>query len=313
MRHLTVVLHRLIQMIPVLLGMTIVVFLMIRLVPGDPARAMLGIRATPDAVARLHHEWGLDQPLPDQYLRFLGRLGHGDLGTSLFYDVPASSLIGSRLTATLLLLLFAALFALLVAVPLASLAATHKDRWQDHLVRVVPLLGLGMPAFWIGSILILFLALRAHIFPVGGFGTSFPAHVVSVILPGLTIAIGIVPLLIRSLRTSMLAVTEADFVVTARSKGLPSRRVLVRHVMRNAVLPTITVFGINIGFLIGGTVVVETVFALPGIGSLMVQSILNRDFPVVQGVTLLFGVLVVLVNLATDLVYSLLDPRVRLT
>lgn len=313
MRHLTVALRRLIQMIPVLFGMTIVVFLMIRLVPGDPARAMLGIRATPDAVARLHHEWGLDQPLPEQYVRFLGRLAHGGLGTSLFYDVPASSLIGSRLPATLLLLLFAALFALLVAVPLASLAATHKDRWQDHVVRVVPLLGLGMPAFWIGSILILFLALRVHIFPVGGFGTSFPAHVVSVVLPGLTIAIGIVPLLIRSLRTSMLSVTEADFVVTARSKGLPPGRVLVRHVMRNAVLPTITVFGINIGFLIGGTVVVETVFALPGVGSLMVQSILNRDFPVVQGVTLLFGVMVVLVNLVTDLVYSLLDPRVRLS
>jgi peptide/nickel transport system permease protein len=312
-RHLTVALRRLIQMIPVLFGMTIVVFLMIRLVPGDPARAMLGIRATPDAVARLHHEWGLDQPLPEQYVRFLGRLAHGGLGTSLFYDVPASSLIGSRLPATLLLLLFAALFALLVAVPLASLAATHKDRWQDHVVRVVPLLGLGMPAFWIGSILILFLALRVHIFPVGGFGTSFPAHVVSVVLPGLTIAIGIVPLLIRSLRTSMLSVTEADFVVTARSKGLPPGRVLVRHVMRNAVLPTITVFGINIGFLIGGTVVVETVFALPGVGSLMVQSILNRDFPVVQGVTLLFGVMVVLVNLVTDLVYSLLDPRVRLS
>jgi peptide/nickel transport system permease protein len=312
-RHLTVALRRLIQMIPVLFGMTIVVFLMIRLVPGDPARAMLGIRATPDAVARLHHEWGLDQPLPEQYVRFLGRLVHGGLGTSLFYDVPASSLIGSRLPATLLLLLFAALFALLVAVPLASLAATHKDRWQDHVVRVVPLLGLGMPAFWIGSILILFLALRVHIFPVGGFGTSFPAHVVSVVLPGLTIAIGIVPLLIRSLRTSMLSVTEADFVVTARSKGLPPGRVLVRHVMRNAVLPTITVFGINIGFLIGGTVVVETVFALPGVGSLMVQSILNRDFPVVQGVTLLFGVMVVLVNLVTDLVYSLLDPRVRLS
>lgn len=312
MRHLTVILRRLVQMVPVLLGMTILVFLMIRLVPGDPARAMLGVHATPDSVARLHHEWGLDQPLVTQYVRFLGRLVHGDLGTSLFYDVPAASLIASRLPATLLLLLFAAVLAMLAAVPLAGVAATHRNRWPDHLVRLVPLLGLGMPAFWIGSILILLLALRLRVFPVGGFGTTFPAHVAGVVLPATTIAIGIVPLLVRSLRTSMLSVTEADFVTTARSKGLPPGRVLIRHVMRNAVLPTITVFGVNIGFLIGGTVVVETVFALPGIGSLMVQSVLNRDFPVVQGVTLLFGVLVVLVNLATDLVYSTLDPRVRL-
>jgi peptide/nickel transport system permease protein len=169
-----------------------------------------------------------------------------------------------------------------------------------------------MPSFWIGSVLILLLALNAHIFPVGGFGSTFPEHLESMVLPGLTIALAISPLLIRSLRASMLSVSEADYVDTARSKGISSRRVLFKHVMRNGLLPTITVFGINIGFIIGGTVVVETVFALPGVGNLMVQSIVNRDFPVVQAATLLFGILVVLVNLGSDLMYSLLDPRVQL-
>jgi peptide/nickel transport system permease protein len=311
-RHVSIIVHRLFQMVPVLIGMTILVFFMIHLIPGDPARAMLGIRATPAAVAALHHSWGLDKSLPAQYLAFLGRLLRGDLGTSLFYHVSTASLIGSRLDATLLLLLFAAVFSIVITIPLASLAVARKDGWQDHVVRVVPLLGLGMPSFWIGSILILLFALDAHIFPVGGFGTTLPAHLESMVLPGLTIALAISPLLIRSLRASMLSVSEADYVVTARSKGIRPRRVLFKHVMRNGVLPTITVFAINIGFIIGGTVVVETVFALPGIGNLMVQSILNRDFPVVQGATLLFGFLVILVNLGADLMYSLLDPRVQL-
>jgi peptide/nickel transport system permease protein len=311
-RHVSLVLHRLLQLVPVLIGMTILVFFMIHLIPGDPARAMLGFRATPASVAALHHTWGLDKSLPAQYLSFMGRLLQGDLGISLFYHVSVLSLIGSRLDATLLLLLFAAVFSVLITVPLASVAVACKDRWQDHVVRVVPLVGLGMPSFWIGSVLILLLALNAHIFPVGGFGSTFPEHLESMVLPGLTIALAISPLLIRSLRASMLSVSEADYVDTARSKGISSRRVLFKHVMRNGLLPTITVFGINIGFIIGGTVVVETVFALPGVGNLMVQSIVNRDFPVVQAATLLFGILVVLVNLGSDLMYSLLDPRVQL-
>jgi peptide/nickel transport system permease protein len=311
-RYISLVGRRLVQMIPVLFGMTLLVFFLIHLIPGDPARAMLGIHATPEAVRQLHHSWGLDRSLPAQYVSFLGRLIHGDLGQSLFYHVTAASLIGGRLAATLLLLLVAVIFSMVLTAPLAAFAVVHKDRWQDHAVRVLPLVGLGMPSFWVGSVLILFLGLDAHLFPVGGYGHGFLGHLRSLVLPGLTISLAISPLLIRSLRASMLAVSEAEYVATARSKGIPARRVLVRHVMRNALMPTITVFGINIGFIIGGTVVVETVFALPGVGNLMVQSILNRDFPVVQGATLLFGFLVVLVNMSTDLLYSALDPRVRI-
>lgn len=312
MRQVSIITHRLVQMVPVLIGMTILVFFMIHLIPGDPARAMLGIRATPAEVGALHHSWGLDRSLPAQYVSFLGRLIHGDLGTSLFYHVSVTSLINSRLDATLLLLLFSAVFSIVITVPLTALAVSHKDGVLDHVVRVVPLLGLGLPAFWIGSMLILLFAIDAHIFPVGGFGTTLPQHLKSMVLPGLTIALALSPLLIRSLRASMLTVSDADYVATARSKGISSRRVLFKHMMRNGVLPTITVFTINFGFIIGGTVVVETVFALPGVGNLMVQSILNRDFPVVQGATLLFGLLVVLVNLGADVMYSVLDPRVQL-
>jgi peptide/nickel transport system permease protein len=298
-------------MVPVLLGMTIVVFFLIHLIPGDPARAMLGIRATPQAVQVLRHEWGLDQSLPVQYGLFMLRLLHGDLGDSLFYHLPTVSLIGQHLPVTLLLLFYAGVFSILITVPLASLAASHKDGWQDQLVRIFPLIGLGMPSFWIGNMLILLLALNVHIFPVGGYGQTLPQHLLSMVLPGLTIAVGIAPLLIRSLRASMLSVLEAEYVTTARSKGISSFRVLTRHVIRNAVLPTITILSINIGFLVGGTIVIESVFALPGIGNLMIQAILNRDFPVVQGVTLVFGIMVVIVNLSSDVLYSALDPRVK--
>jgi peptide/nickel transport system permease protein len=298
-------------MVPVAVGVTVLAFFMIHLVPGDPARTMLGVRATDQAVAALHHRWGLDQPLPAQYTLFMARLVRGDLGDSLLYRVPTTTLILGRLPATLLLLVYAIVLSVIIAVPLAMLAATHKDRPIDHVIRAIPLVGLGMPSFWVGIMLILFIGLDLRAFPVGGYGEDLPGHLYSMVLPGLTVAIAISPLLIRSLRTSMLAVLESEFVATARSKGISERRVLFRHVLRNAALPAVTVLGVNIGFLVGGTLVVENVFALPGIGNLMIQSIFNRDFPVVQGVTLVFAILVVLVNLSTDVVYSFLDPRVR--
>jgi peptide/nickel transport system permease protein len=311
MSRLAYVTRRLVQMVPVALGVTILVFFLVHLVPGDPARTMLGVRATDRAVAILHHKWGLDQPLPNQYLLFMGRLLHGDLGDSLFYRVPTTILIVGRLPATLLLLLYAIVLSILISVPLATLAATHKNGILDQIVRAIPLVGLGMPSFWVGIMLILFLGLQIRLFPVGGYGQDLPGHLYSMFLPGLTVAIAIAPLLVRSLRASMLQVLDAEYVATARSKGISERRVLLRHVLRNAAIPTVTVLGVNIGFLVGGTLIIENVFALPGIGNLMIQAIFDRDFPVVQGVTLMFGVLVVLVNLTTDLTYSFLDPRVR--
>jgi peptide/nickel transport system permease protein len=304
--------RRLIQIVPIVLGVTVLVFFLIHLVPGDPARTILGNHATPHKVALLHREWGLDKPLPVQYWRFLKRMVRGDLGSSLFYSVPAGRLVVQRLPPTLWLIGLGTLFSVLIAVPLAALAATKRDRLPDQIVRAVPLVGLGFPQFWLGIMLLL--AFGLHLgrgFPVGGYGSGLLGHLHSMFLPALTVALAIAPILVRSLRASLLEVFESDYVTTARSKGLSERRVLVRHALRNAVISTVSVLGVNIGFLVGGTLIVEQVFALPGIGQLMINSIFERDFPVVQAVTLAFAIMVVLVYLLTDVVHALLDPRVR--
>ena len=303
--------RRLLQLVPVAVGVTIIVFFMIHLIPGDPARTILGIHATPKAIAELHREWGLNRPLVSQYWLFLDRLVHGNLGQSLIYGVSASSLILQHLPATLFLIVYATVLAIVISVPLAMLAASKRNGLRDQAVRAVPLFGLGMPPFWVGFLLIDAFAVHWRIFPVSGYGTSFGGHLVSLFLPSLTVAIALAPVVIRSLRASMLSVLGADYITTARSKGVPGSRLFIRHVLRNAIIPAITVLGINIGFLIGGTVIIENVFAIPGVGQLMINSIFQRDFPVVQGVTLVFAVLVVLINLLTDVAYATLDPRVR--
>jgi peptide/nickel transport system permease protein len=309
--RMTFIIRRLVLLVPTAVGVTILAFFMIHLIPGDPARTILGIHATPEKIALLHQQWGLNRPLADQYWLFMDRLVHGNLGMSLTYGTSVASLIIRQLPPTLWLIIYAAVIAVVISVPAAMIAATRKDALRDHVVRVVPLLGLGMPAFWLALILQTLLAVKYRLFPVTGYGTGIVGHLHSMFLPSLTVAIALCPVVIRSLRASMLNVLGADFITTARAKGVPGRRLFVRHVLRNAVIPAVTVLGINIGFLIGGTVVVEQVFGIPGIGNLMINSIFQRDFPVVQGVALVFGVLVVLVNLLTDVTYASLDPRVR--
>ena len=306
------VLRRLLQLVPITFGVTILVFFLIHLVPGDPAATILGNQATPARVALLHHQWGLDRPIWVQYGKFMGRVLHGNLGDSLFYGVSAGHLVLQRLPVTLWLIGFGTLLSVLIAVPLAAIAATKRDRIPDHVVRAVPLVGLGFPPFWVGIVLLLVFGLHlGRAFPVGGYGNGFAGHLHSMFLPALTVAFGIAPILIRSLRASLLEVLESEYVTTARSKGLPESRVLVRHALRNAVISTVTVLGVNIGYLVGGTLVIEQVYALPGIGQLMINSIFQRDFPVVQAVTLVFSIMVVLVYLLSDVAHALLDPRVR--
>jgi peptide/nickel transport system permease protein len=213
---------------------------------------------------------------------------------------------------TLWLIGFGTLLSVLIAVPLAVVAATRRNRIADHVIRAVPLVGLGFPAFWVGIVLLLVFALHlGRLFPVGGYGEGFFGHVHSMFLPSLTVALAIAPILIRSLRAALLEVLESDYVTTARSKGLPERRVLLRHALRNAAVSTVSVLGVNIGYLVGGTLVIEQVYAVPGVGQLMINSIFQRDFPVVQAVTLVFSLMVVLVYLLTDVTHALLDPRVR--
>jgi peptide/nickel transport system permease protein len=310
--RLAYTLRRLAQLVPVALGVTMLTFLLVHLIPGDPAVSVLGAQATPERVAILHKQWGLDRSLPEQYWLFVQRLAHGDLGDSLFYRVPVRDMVIERIPVTLWLLVYSTLLAVLIAVPLATLAARRKDGWVDQLVRAIPVVGLGMPAFWLGIMLVLLFAAEVwKIFPVSGYGEGVGGHLVSMFLPALTVAVGTAPPLIRSLRASLLAVLESDYITTARAKGVSELRVLVRHALRNGFMPMITVLGINLGFLVGNTVVVEKVFALPGVGALIADGIFQRDFSVVQGVTLVLAALVVVVNLVIDITYSLLDPRVR--
>ncbi len=312
MRYVHYIGRRLVHLLPVAFGITLVVFFMIHLVPGDPARTLLGTRATEEGVAALRAALGLDEPLWQQYLHFLGQLLRGNLGESLFYKAPVNELVMERLPATLWLLVAATVISVLISVPLAVLAASRRGTVTDQTIRAVPLVGLGMPSFWVGIMLILLLSLKAGLFPVSGFGTTPLEHLHSIILPGLTVALALTPILVRSLRTSMIGVLDSDYVVTANAKGLRHSRVILSHTLRNAAVSSVTVLGVNIAYLVGSTLVVERVFALPGLGTLMLDGIFNRDFAVVQGVTLVFAIMVVVINLLTDVAHAALDPRVQL-
>ncbi len=304
--------RRMIQTIPVLIAVTLIAFSLIHLVPGDPVRAMLGTRATEESIAILRERLGLDEPLPVQYLTFLANAARLDFGTSLFLRAPINELIAARASNSLGLLLYSIIVSLLIAVPLAILAAVQRNRPADHLVRLFTTIAFAMPAFWTALLLVLVFGLKLDLFPTSGVGEGPTAYMVSLTLPSLTIGFYLAPVLLRSLRSSLIETLSAEFIEAARARGLSEARVLLNHVLRNSLIAMITVLGVNVGFLISGAVVIENVFAIPGMGSLMVSSIIARDYPVVVALTLVFGVAVVFVNLLVDLSYVILDPRIRL-
>lgn len=301
--------------LPVLIGVVTAVFFLLRLVPGDPAVMILGDRATPEAIAELRERLGLDASLWRQYLDFVsGILTRGDTGDSLVTGVATGELIASRAPVSLGIVALALTLVLVIAVPLAVAAAQRKDGWIDQLVRIIPTITLGMPLFWIGLLLIIVFAVNLGWFPVGGVGSpgSAPLEPLrSLFLSALAVAVGMAPPLIRSLRAQLLEVTEAEFVTTLRAARVPERTILWRHVLRGAALPTLNLLSVNLAYLIGGTLVVEKVFGINGIGTLLFQSISSRDFPVVQAIALYCAVLVVLVTLAAQLLSALIDPRLR--
>ena len=303
--------RRLLQAIPVVFGVTIIVFFLIHLVPGDPARTALGVHATPKAIENLHHLWGLDKPLPEQYWLFLERLVTGNLGTSLRFKQSAGHLVIERMPVTLWLLAYSTFLTCLIAVPMALLAASRPGAMRDRVVRIFSVVSLGVPGFWLGLVLIEYVAVEARLLPSAGYGSGFVGHIESLFLPSLTIAAGLVPLVVRSLRAETLKIAGSDFVTTARAKGISERRIRIRHVLRNALAPSVTVLAVNISFLVGGTLVIEQVFSLGGVGTLMLQGINARDYTVVQAVTLILAFVVVFVNIIGDLVQALLDPRVE--
>jgi peptide/nickel transport system permease protein len=271
---------------------------------------MLGDRATEEAVQRLTKQLGLDLSIGAQFVAFLQGVLRGELGNSLAFRVPVTALIAERLPVTLMLTGLATLFAIALAVPLAFVAALWANRWPDLLIRTIFQVGLSSPIFFVGLVLLTVFAAWFRLFPVGGYGEGFLEHLHHLFLPALTLALSFVAVIMRSLRASILQVLRAEFIDFARAKGLSSRVVLVRHVMRNALIATVTLIGLHIGQLLGGAVITESVFAVPGAGRLMVDSIFARDYPVIQGLTLVLALLVSIAFLATDLVQMWLDPRV---
>ena len=302
--------RRLILMLLVLFGVTVVIFGMVRILPGDPAFLILGDRATDQKAAELREQLGLNRPILEQYWLFVSGFARGDMGQSLLYRQPVGQLVLTRVPVSLALAAYAMALAAVITLFFGIVAAVTKGRWPDQLIRVGFLFALTTPNFWFGILLILLFGLTLHWFPVAGFGETGPEHVWYLLLPALTLALQLSAVLIRNLRSQIILTLRSDYVRTARAKGLSETLVLLRHVLRNALLSTVTIFGLQFGFLVGGTIVVETVFALPGTGQLLVQSIAARDYPVVQAITVVSAVLVIVVNLAVDLSYSFLDPRV---
>ena len=301
---------RLILMVFVLFGVTVVIFGMVRILPGDPAFLILGDRATDQTAAELREILGLNRPVHEQYWMFVSGLVQGNMGQSLLYRQPVSDLVVSRVPISLSLAGYAMGLAAVITLVFGILAAVTKGRWPDQLIRIGFLFALTTPSFWFGILLILLFGLTLHWFPVAGFGETLPQHIWYLFLPALTLALQLSAVLIRNLRGQIIVTMRSDYVRTARAKGLPGSLVLLRHVLRNALLSTVTIFGLQFGFLVGGTIVVETVFAVPGMGQLLISSITARDYPVVQAITVVSAFLVIVVNLAVDLSYSFLDPRV---
>jgi peptide/nickel transport system permease protein len=303
--------QRLLQIIPIMIGVSIVVFLLIHIVPGDPARTLLGPQAHPEAVAALRVKLGLDRPLAEQYFVYVWGLLRGDLGQSLNYNISVAKLMANRWQPTIWLIINAAILVIIITVPLALAAARRPGGIADGVVRIVALLGLGLPSFWIGMLLILSLGIKVNLFPVSGYGVGFTGHIYSMLLPSLTVAFSIAPITIRSLRMALIEAFDSEPVLATKAKGLsPSRTTW--YALRIAILPAVTVLGVNLGWLVGNTVVIEQLFGIPGLGSLMIESIFSRDFPSVQIVALVFATLVVLVSLITDLTRAALDPRIEL-
>jgi peptide/nickel transport system permease protein len=315
---LSFLLRRMAAVLPVLLVVSLVVFLILRLAPGDPAAAIAGNNATNEDIAKIRTQLGLDSSIPVQYGIWMGRVLQGDLGYSFYLSKPVTELIAQRIEPTLALALGTVVLAVLVAVPLGTLAAWRLGGWLDRLLSGFSVAGFSIPVFVIGYLLIYLFAIRLEWLPVQGYksllgpsGAGLWDWMRQLILPWMTLAIVYVALIARVTRASVSEALTEDYIRTARAKGLTETAVLLRHALANAAVPIVTVIGIGVALLIGGVVVTETVYAIPGLGSLTVDAVLNRDFPVIQGLVLLFSVSYVMVNLLVDLSYLFLDPRIR--
>jgi peptide/nickel transport system permease protein len=306
--------RRLLGTIPVMLVVAVFIFLMLRLTPSDPAAVIAGDNATTEQVAQIRTQLGLDRPMVEQFFIWSGKVLRGDLGESFFFKKTVASLIGERIEPTLSLALFTMVLAVLIAVPLGVLAAHRQGSWIDRIVMGFSVLGFSMPSFVVAYLLIYLFAVWLNWLPVQGYqriAEGLGGWVRGLVLPSLTLSVIFVALIARMTRTSMLEVLSEDYIRTARAKGQSERKVLFRHALRNAAVPIVTVIGLSVALLIGGVVVTESVFTIPGLGRLTVDAVLARDYPTIQAVILLFSFVYVMINLAVDMIYTLLDPRIR--
>lgn len=311
MNRLNYIIKRTLQIIPVLFIVSILIFSMLHFIGGDPARLILGDKATNEAILALQDKLGLNKPLIVQYGIFIKGIFHLDLGTSLSLQRPVSTILYERFPLTLKLTLFSTVLAILFSMPLGYIAGKNKDRLVDQSIRTLSLALISMPSFWVGLLLMILFGVVLQILPAGGFdSSSFSSQIKSLILPAFTQSMMTTALLMRDMRNSVVDIAAMDYVDFARSKGLTERKIRNSHIFRNALISYVTVLSMRMAYMLGGSVIIETVFALPGIGKLMVDSIFERDYAVVQSLVLLFAALVMLINLLTDIIYSLLDPRV---
>lgn len=301
------IVRRLLGMIPTLLIVSIVIFLFVRMIPGDPARLVAGADASIQDVQAVRMELGLDKPVVTQYINFIGNLAHGDLGKSLKTRQPVSEEIGSRFMATFWLTLASMAWALVVGLIIGVISATKRNKWQDYTGMFAAVSGISLPSFWLGLMLMQLFSVNLGWLPTNGFESWK-----SLVLPALTLGAGVAAVIARFTRSSLMEVLREDYVRTARAKGLHNYFVVMKHALRNALIPVITMTGLQFGFLLGGSVVVETVFGWPGLGRLLIDSVAFRDYPTIQAEMLLFALEFILINLMVDLLYAVLNPQIRL-
>ncbi len=312
MNILSTVARRLLQLVGVMAGVAVITFLLLRLAPGDPARLLAGDRASAETIAAIRHQYGLDLPLWQQFFVYIENLLGGDIGRSLRFQQPVADLIQRFMWPTLFLTGYVVCLAVPVTMVLAIASARRPGGLADQAIRLLGTVGLAVPVFWLGIMLSRLFGVTLGWFPVSGYGNGFADHLHHLFLPALSTAIWVVPVLTQSLRAALIDRAGADFVTAARAQGAGEREIFWKTVLPNAVLPTLNLLGVMVAFLIGGAIIVETVYAVPGLGSLMIGALLGRDYYVVQGLTLVFAFATVLVTLAVDLLTALIDPRVRL-
>lgn len=311
MKKTKLVLQRLWQMLPVLISISVITFVIAQAIPGDPVRLIVGPRAPQSVIDAVRDRYGLDRPIVSQYFVYLGNLVQGDWGQSIAFRTPVLSLILSRLVPTLLLLAGGVVLSTAMALVLAVIASVKQDNWIDQLIRLFSTVGLGLPAFWLGLVLSLVFAVRLGLFPASGFGRTPVENLRHLVLPWATIAIVMSPILVRNLRATLIEKAGADFVVSERSKGLPERSIFLRHVLPNSLLTNLHLLGVVAIYVLGITIIIEPIFAIPGLGQLFIGSIISRDYFVIQGLTLVFAVLTILVTLAVDVLSLVVDPRIE--